>query len=119
VAVDEAAVREGAEAGAGRDERGVGGGGERGRGGGGGEGGGERLEGAERGGEPARVVELEDGGVGALHLQPLAVGVGGGDGVPPRREGDIQSWSWRVSPIHNVVLVDLKCYGPPGVGGFG
>lgn len=94
VTVDEAAVREGAEAGAGRDERGVGGDGERGRGGGGG----ERLEGAERGGEPARVVELEDGGVGALHLRPLAVGAGGGDRGAPRREGD-------TPPIHTQTAV--------------
>nr|CAB3485154.1 unnamed protein product [Digitaria exilis] len=67
VAVDEAGVREGAEAGAGRDERGVGGGGERGGGGGR-----ERLEGAQGGGEPARVVELYDGGVGVLHLRAAA-----------------------------------------------
>jgi len=89
VAVDEAAVREGAEAGAGPDERGVGGGGEGRRGGGGG----ERLEGAERGGEPARVVELEDGGAGALHLRPLAVGVGGGDGERRGGKGTLLPYS--------------------------
>lgn len=69
MAVDAAALREGAQAGARGDEGGVGRGGERGwgGGGGGGGGGGERLEGAEGGGEPAGVVELEDGAVGVLH----------------------------------------------------
>lgn len=67
VTVDEAPLREGAEAGAGRDERGIGSGGETVVGGCGR--GGERFEGPESGGEPARVVELEDGSAGVLHLR--------------------------------------------------
>jgi len=75
VTVDEAPLREGAEAGAGRDERGIGSGGEKVGGGCGCGRGGERLKGPERGGKPARVVELEDGSAGVLHLRrPAAAG---------------------------------------------
>lgn len=72
VTMDEAPLREGAEAGAGRDERGIGSGGERVGGGCGGEG--ERLKGPERGGKPSRVVELKDGAAWILHLRRPAAG---------------------------------------------
>ena len=65
VVVDEATLGEGTEAGARDDEGGVCGGGKKsGR-----WGGRERLEGVEGGREMARVVELENGAVGVLHLR--------------------------------------------------